>query len=409
MSFRRLLGAAVVFLAFQCAAFSQDNSPAQPPMQVMAPMPVVQPLETIAVPYDAIEPVTGDVKLVQTAEERAQLLEMFMKGRRLSNVRQFPYLLKTTFTAYGSQSSSGSWSIEDTSPGAGIYRWAAQGPSFSGIFLQRDGLLSSNQADGNVPLRLAQVRDAMWSEYFPGFGPHAALFTSTGTMSGAEVRCVLIMRGVIRNDEMYSLKRSFNEEEYCFDPQSGLLASYSPIPGYFVRYDYSAALHFHDRVIIPNTFTIYEAGKPIVEARTESVGDPASTNDAIFEPSGLRPLGTGQVVDPMVSIRSIVPNFSTTDAAAQDQVVVVSAMISARGDIQDREVILTTDESLDEVALDHITKSGIASFKASIQQQAGTTPRSQAVIFAVEVVPERPRPVMQRCPPDGSGARLYCR
>lgn len=354
---------------------------------------MIQPLDTIAVPYDANEPVSGSAQQVQTAEERAAAIDLLTKARQLSNIRQFPYLLKTTFTSYGSQA-DGTWILEDTSPGREIYRWTAQGPSFSGTFLFREHLLLSDHAGGEIPLRLAQVRNAMWSEFYPGFGPHAALFMASGNLAGAELKCLLIMPGVIRADRQLPASRSYNEREYCVYPQTGLLAIYSPVPGYFVRYDYSAPLHFHDKITVPNSFTIYEAGKAIIEARTESIGEPATANDAMFEGSGLQPVGTGQVTDPPDAIMSYI--FKLPEGAPA-QVVVVAAMLSADGRVLQDEVLSTTDESKDSIALDHVAKSGIAQMKSKVQQQPGTTPRAQEVIYTMEIVPAPPMP----CPPAG--------
>jgi hypothetical protein len=398
MTLRYCTVIAFAILALQFSAFAGPQTPAQNSSQPMRI--VIQPLDSIAVPYDANEPVSGAAQQVETAEERAAAIEMLTKARRLANVRQFPYLLKTTFTSYGTQA-DGNWILEDTSPGAEIYRWTAQGPSFSGTFLYRDALLSSDQPGGEIPLRLAQVRNAMWSEFFPGFGPHAALFLADGNMAGAGVKCLLILPGVIRANRQLPSNRTYNETEYCVYPQTGLLASYSPVPGYFVRYNYSAALHFHDKITVPDSFTIYEAGKAIVEARTESIGDPTSVNDAMFEGSGLRPVGTGQVTDPPVRIMSIDFNRNETEGSPA-QVVVVAAMLSADGRVLQHEVLSTTDESDDDTALGHVAKSGIAQMKAKVQQQPGTTPRAQEVIYTVEFVPAPARP----CPPLGTQAAI---
>jgi hypothetical protein len=393
MTLRYCTGIAFAILALQFSAFAGP----QTAVQNSAPMPtVIRPLDSIAVPYDANEPVSGAAQQLQTPEERAAAIDMLTKARRLSTVRQFPYLLKTTFTSYGSQA-DGNWILEDTSPGSGIYRWTAQGPSFSGTFLYRDALLSSDQAGGEIPLRLAQVRNAMWSEFYPGFGPHAALFFADGNVAGAGVKCLLILPGVIRADRQLPSNRTFNETEYCVYPESGLLASYSPVPGYFVRYDYSAALHFHDKITVPDSFTIYEAGKTIVEARTESIGEPATATDAMFEGSGLRAVGTGQVTDPPAKIMSIVFNRNAGEGTPA-QVVIVAAMLSANGRVLQHEVLSTTDESENAIALDHVAKSGIAQMKAKVQQQPGTTPRAQEVIYTIEIVPAPPRP----CPPMGA-------
>lgn len=141
------------------------QAPAGPP--VISSASTFVPLTKIQVPEDPLEPVTSGAVLAQSPEDRAAALDLLEKAHRLSNIRRHPYDLKTTLTTYGSSSYDGRWILEDTSPGAEIYRWSAEGPSFSGVFLTVDKLLSSNQPGGTMPLRLAQVRDAMWGVYFP--------------------------------------------------------------------------------------------------------------------------------------------------------------------------------------------------------------------------------------------------
>ena len=51
----------------------------------------------------------------------------------------------------------------------------------------------------------------------------------------------------------------------------------------YVVYDYSKALHFQDK-LIPNKFTITQAGRTIIEAQTESVTD-ASQDTTRFQPA----------------------------------------------------------------------------------------------------------------------------
>jgi hypothetical protein len=252
----------------ESAAAAQANDPGLAPHA----SPLIS-LASVPVPYDPLELVTRDAQEVRNAEERAAAIDLLEKARRLSNVRLHPYDLKTSFTSYGSSSSDGPWILEDMSPGPNIYRWTAQGPSFYGIFLNANKLLSSNQAGGTMPLRLAQVRDAIWGIYYPEIGPHTALRVANGYLNGTELRCVLVTHGSSgKTHPEFSSGRSFDEAEYCVNPQSGLLETYSPYAGLYVRYDYANGLHFHEQ-IIPGGFTITQRGERVIEAKTESVGE----------------------------------------------------------------------------------------------------------------------------------------
>ena len=79
--------------------------------------------------------------------------------------------------------------------------------------------------------------------------------------------------------------RQWEEEEYCADPKAGTMVTYSPAPGSYVLYDYSKATQFHGKMI-PNGFSVTQAGQTIIEAQTESVTDPVN-NPAELEPAGL--------------------------------------------------------------------------------------------------------------------------
>lgn len=294
--------ALAVATALPGASFPQAQNPIPPPQA-----PRIPPLISIPVPYDPSEAVIGDAQLIRDAQQRAAVLQLLLTAQRLSNVRLHAYDLKTTFTSYGSLPSDGRWSLEDTSPGVFIYRWTAQGPSFSGVFLSLDRLLSSNQPGGAVPLRLAQVRSAIFGVYAPQIGPYATLRVANSELRGGELRCVLVGRGAFGKAEpSFAKGRSFDESEYCVDARTGLLAVYSPFAGEYIHYDYANALHFHD-VTVPDRFTITEGGKAIVEARTESVTDAPPKNSNLFVAEGLTPIGAGIVSEVPSLIRELHP------------------------------------------------------------------------------------------------------
>jgi len=362
--------------------------------------PPIPPLTSIPVPYDPSELVTLDAPVIQNAEERAATLDLLVKAQRLSNVRLRPYDLKTTFTSYGSLPSDGRWILEDTSPGGGIYRWTAQGPSFSGVFLSRDKLLLSNEPGGAVPLRLAQVRSAIFGVYYgSGIGPYAALRVADGYLNGVELRCVLVARGSPRTAQPELAKgRSFGESEYCVDPRTGLLAMYSPVPGVYIHYDYTRAKHFHD-ITIADRFTISEGGKTIIEARTESVRNMPRKDSKLFLPAGLNPVGAGEVME--------VPTLVTGDETGSPvknknvEVVVVHGVLSPDGKLNEAEVLTSTNLSLDERALESAAKAPLLRREANTQ--AGAAPHLREIIFTEEFVPTPAAPPQLPPPPPNIG------
>jgi hypothetical protein len=352
------------------------------------PVPHFASLKSIPVPYDPLELAPSGAQEVQSAEERAAALDMLARARRLSNVRMHAYDLKTTFTSYGSSTSDGRWILEDTSPGPDVYRWTAEGPSFSGIFLNANKLLSSNQPGGAMPLRLAQVRRAMWGIYFPNLQPFKSLRVANGTLAGAGIRCVLFAPEFSgASQDAFASGRSFLESEYCVNTQTGLLETFSPCAGLYVRYDYGSALHFHEQ-IIPNGFTITERGKTIIEAKTESVGDAPPKDSGIFQPSGLNPLGVGQLTAPPMTVWSREGSESLSPGSP-GQVVVVHGIVSPDHQLVEAEVVASTNEGLDQAALEDAKEARVLG--RGFRAQPGTTPQSREIIFTMQFVPRVPR------------------
>jgi hypothetical protein len=281
------------------------------------------------------------------------------------------------------------------SPGAYIYRWTAQGPGFSGIFLDVNKLLSSNQPGGTMPLRLAQVRDVMWGVYALDIGPRAALRVANGYLNGVELRCVLVSRDFYRKaPPQYSNSRSFDESEYCVDPRTGLLETYSPYAGLYIHFDYANAFHFHEQ-IIPDGFTLTEHGKAVIEDKTESVTDAAPKDSNLYEPAGLNSLGVGQVIvgPMMVHFSQLSPSLAS---GTPGQAVVVHGMVSPDGELTEMGVLASTDSSLDQAAVDQV-KTPLA-FQTEAKPQPGTTPQAREVIYTIQFAP---RPPEKLRPPGG--------
>jgi hypothetical protein len=371
-----------------------------------SPRPPTPELISISVPYDPSEIVTGGAQLIQSAEERATILQLLQTAQRLSNVRLRPYDLKTTFTSYGTQPSDGRWILEDVSPGLGIYRWTAEGPSYSGIFLTVDKLLSSNVPDGAVPLRLAQVRSAIFGVYFPQIGSYATLRLATGYLNGAELRCVLVARGRSGNKQPgFAPGRSFEESEYCVDPRNGLLVLYSPFPGEYIHYHFDSPLHFHE-ITVPEGFTITEGGKTIIEARTENVTDAPPKNSNLFTPAGLNPLAAGTVseVPSLIRLTQPFPDNGFTD---QVGVTVVHGVVAPDGKINEVEVLTSTNPALEATAIERAVKSPLGGFRVSTQPGAARQPRE--IVFTEEFIPRPPCPPNMRFPSGIVGVNLPCK
>ncbi|HMC61505.1 MAG TPA: hypothetical protein VKJ01_20105 [Candidatus Solibacter sp.] len=336
------------------------------------------------IPADALELVTGAAQPVQDAQQRIAAIALLNKARDLSNVRAQPYDLKTSFSASGGLVSDGSWMLEDMARGRG-YRWTAQGPNYSAINLYPQSIengLYGNQPSGNLPLRLMQVRAAIFFKN-PTVGPQASLRTATGFLNGAEQHCVLIVIGA--GNRSFTGGRNWEESEYCVDAQTGLLTTYSPVPGLFVHYDYSSAIRFHNKSI-PTGFTISEAGQMVAEARTISVTDPPASTDAMFNPAGLIALGAGRAMNPGFNLPMVMPvpgrPFPDSNAHAAIQVVTLHGNVSGDGRLSEVEILASSDATLNQAALDRANTLT----QTRAQVQPGATAQSSELILTFEFI-----------------------
>ena len=337
------------------------------------------------VPPDPLELVTGPALPVQDALQRMAALSLLSKAQDLSNVRGQPYSLKTTFISSGGLASDGNWVLEDTARGR-KYRWTAQGPNYSAVNLYPDSVqngLYGNQQSGNLPLRLLQVRSAIFFRLPAPVGTMASVRTATGLLTGAEQRCVLLVIGA--GSRSFTGARNWEESEYCIDAQTGLLTTYSPVPGLFVHYDYSQAIHFHDK-LIANAFTIWQAGRKVAEATTVSVSDPPAVTDPIFSPTGLLPLGAGRAMNPGMNMPIVTPvpghPLPIDAAGAAIQVVTLHGNLSGDGQLREVEVLASTDSTLNQTAVD----TAKSSMQGRRQGQPGTTAQSSEMVLTFEFV-----------------------
>ncbi len=336
-------------------------------------------------PADPMEIVTGDAQPVQDAQQRIAAIGLLEKARSMTNIRVQPYDLKTSFTASGGLPSDGNWMLEDTAARGHKYRWTATGPNYSAINLYPDGAangLYSNQAGGNIPLRLLQVRSAIFGIYMIP-GPQASIRTATGLLNGEPQNCVLIVIGA--GGRTFSGTRNWEESEYCVDARTGLLSQYSAAPGLFVRYDYSSGIRFHN-TFIPTAFSIFENGRAVAEARTISATDPPAATDPIFDTAGLTPLGAGPVMNRWGNMRMMIPapgqRVFAPNTSPAIQVIALHGNVSGNGQLSEIEILASTDPSLNQAAVDQATS--MARSRAPVQP--GATTQSSEMFLTLEFI-----------------------
>lgn len=323
------------------------------------------------VPSDPLELVTGDAQPVIDAAQRAEIVDLLVQAHRHSNVRAQPYDLKTTFTI-SSSLSAGDWQEEDISPSGDFYRWAVAGPGYSTLNVNTHHLFYSSQQSTVLPIRLMQVHQAIFRPQAV-VGPRATLRIANATLDGIDLTCALVTHNALA--PAVPGGRRWEEQEWCVDPKAGTLVTFSEAPGSYVRYDYSKALEFNGK-LIPNGFTITQAGETIIQAQAGSVTKP-SANPEAYQTAGLNQIGAGaaMALAPW-EFRMTLPARVSGVQVTATQVVAVHAMQSTAGDISDAEVIASSDPALNETALHFATEL----FRGQ-SSQTGTTPQSREVLM----------------------------
>jgi hypothetical protein len=358
-------------------------------LQLMAQAPVrpraFQDVTEPPVPPDPLELITGDAQPVTDVNQRAEIINLLGHAHQRSSVRAQPYDLKTSFTVSGPLS-SGQWQLEDTSPAADLYRWTAQGPGYSAINLNVSRIFYSTQPATGLPLRLIQVREAIFKTEAV-VGSRATLRTANASLNGVDLVCALIAHNAIAPAGTGG--RQWEEQEYCVDPKAGTLITYSEAPGLYFHYDYSKALQFHGK-LIPNGFIITQAGQTVVEAQTESVTDPVNNPEA-FQTAGLNQIGVGATMSSAWQYRARLPLPGAAAPGAAAQVVELHALQTPAGQVSDIELLASSDTALNEAAIAFASKwqGGMM----GQDSQAGATPQSHEVVMTIEYVGSQAAPL----------------
>jgi hypothetical protein len=171
--------------------------------------------------------------------------------------------------------------------------------------------------------------------------------------------------------------RNWDESEYCSDANTGTLTTYSPAPGLFVHYDYSAALKFHGKTI-PGAFTITEAGRAVIEAKTVSLTEPPATDTPLFNPAGFATLGTGRLLTPTGRIHSGIGIKRPAPANTAIQVVVLHGMATPDGHLRETEILASSDPNINQFALQQVNAGGY------LPPRPGATPQSREMFYTLE-------------------------
>ena len=313
-------------------------------------------------PPDAHEMVTRQPRSLTKPAERAAALDLLARARQNLNMHAFatPYELKVTFRTNGNALNEGEGTMEQVSDGP-HWRWTAELPGSSVVRVGDNTHVYGNHPSEPVPMRVHLLRAALhWP--IPRQLGGMAIRAADVEYNGKPVECLLLSGAVPDNPT----PRAWVEQEYCIDPATALLQSWSEAPGIYVIYDYAGAAEFKGHTL-PQQISVFEGGVLTVEARVESFGEAPGLDPALFEPTPgmVEAGGSFTLWGPSRFPLRVDPSDGPTSTYFQP--VIVHATLDAQdGHVLDAEALQNSDRELSRSAIEMVRS---ASFPASGFQQ----------------------------------------
>jgi hypothetical protein len=301
-------------------------------------------------PADAHEMVTRQPRTLSKPAERYEALDLLERARQNYNLHDImtPYSLKVSFSTSGTSEFEGEGTMDEVANEAqSQWRWVAQMGDSLIIRIGTDGKAYGTDASEPVPLRVQMLRAALhWPvKRAPGSDVIRARDVDR---DGKSYRCLLLSMGVPPNPA----PRSWYDNEYCVDPVTGILQTWSVAPGIFAVYDYTGAEAFHGHSL-PRQISIFEEGRLALHAQVESIEDLKEVDENLFKPTPEMADAGGSFIlkGPDRFPMRVDPSDGPTSTFFQP--VIVHAILDAQdGRVLDAEALQTTDADLSRAATD---------------------------------------------------------
>jgi hypothetical protein len=315
-------------------------------------------------PRDPHEMVTREPRTLSKPADRSAAIDLLARARQNFNLHTIstPYELKVSFQTNGTTQTEGEGTMEEFSDGGEHWRWTAQLQDSLVIRLGGEGHVYGTNPSDPVPLRVQMLRAALHWPIFRNAGASAAIRAADVERGGKALRCLLLSGAIPENPA----PRSWVETEYCIDPATGFLQTWSEAPGIYAVYDYDGAAEFHGHTL-PRQISIFEEGFLAVQARVESFEDAPDLDPNLFKPAP-------EMADGGESFTLALPNRFPMRVDPSDgptstffQPVIVHAILDAQdGRVLDAEALQNSDRDLSRAAMDMVRS---ASFPSSGFQQ----------------------------------------
>ena len=247
----------------------------------VAPAARGQAMALAAVPDTPLELVTGSARALITPETRDEAMDLLARARQNVTLHAAgvpPFQMKVSFTASGESQFEGDGTMEEMYAGP-VLRWTERLASSSQMHIVSHGQTFATNPGEPVPLRVQMVRGAIFEPIGPAPGT-GMIRAQNVQRDGQELTCLLLSGSV----PTAPMPRQWVETEFCIDPATALLHSWSAAPGIYVNYDYSDAIQFHGRTLA-RQITVVEGSKPVLQIHIDSLKDADNLDPVIFEPT----------------------------------------------------------------------------------------------------------------------------
>ncbi|HTA24234.1 MAG TPA: hypothetical protein VK763_11915 [Terriglobales bacterium] len=334
--------------------------------------PPVAPL-----PSDPLELATGPTKVLDTPQLRALVLGLLEQARQNNGMHtagSAPFDMRVSFTSLGQNRYTGAGDVEETWMSGKVWRWSAHLGDYSIDRIFYKGYAFDEKPAAPMPLRVRMARAAVFWPINGNFAP-AYLRVATAKWDGDEVMCILRSRGPSDEeldtaedaDSANNLGRKWGEREYCIDPKSGLLRTYSEAPGVYAVYDYNdVTIHFHGRTLA-RQLSVVEGGSTVLKIHIDSIEDPHVTDANFFTPTAqMLAAGPQEVASGVLHFSQVAPAAGRTGVI---QPIVVIATISHKGKVEEAETPPNSDASLSEAALSLVKHTTYAHASEGVHQR----------------------------------------
>jgi hypothetical protein len=336
------------------------------------------PKQVAPVPGDPLELATGPVRVADTADKRASILALLERARQNTNLHapgSAPYDLKVSFTSNGQSLYTGIGETEEIWAAPSSWRWTAHLADYSQERVYYHGIAYDANAHAYMPLRLQMVRQAIFLPIAGNFA-NSMIRVAKAHWNGIPLTCVLVSNAKPLSSDTQG--RQWDEEEFCVDPKSGLLQTYSIAPGTYDVYDYTNPLEFHGRTLA-RQISIVENGTTVVQIQLDSVQDFESMGNELFKPTpGMH--GPGAIITAPLRLRQLMRGGADS-ASAVVQPVIVRAALDESGKVLEAEVLQVSDPSLSDAALQLVKNTNYG------PARGGPTPLQREIFVNVQSRP----------------------